>query len=32
MVNLRKFLKSYRDTGAFHALFAPHHFIDDSVF
>ena len=32
MVNLRKFLKAYRDAGAFHALFAPHRFIDDSVF
>lgn len=31
-MNLRKFLKSYRDAGAFHALFAPHRFIDDSVF
>jgi hypothetical protein len=32
MVNLRKFLKSYRDAGAFHALFAPHRFINDSLF
>jgi len=32
MVKLRKFLKAYRDAGAFHALFAPHRFIDDSVF
>src|SRR6185437_14764886 len=32
MVNLRKFLKAYRDAGAFHALFAPHRFIDDSMF
>ena len=32
MVNLTKFLKSYRDAGSFHALFAPHRFIDDSVF
>ena len=32
MVNLRKFLKPYKDAGAFHALFAPHRFIDDSVF
>ena len=32
MVNLRKFLKAYRDAGAFHALFGPHRFIDDSVF
>src|SRR5689334_1123386 len=32
MVNLRKFLKAYRDARAFHALFAPHRFIDESVF
>ncbi|HJY05154.1 MAG TPA: hypothetical protein VJ323_02500, partial [Bryobacteraceae bacterium] len=32
MVNLKKFLKPYKDAGAFHALFAPHRFIDDSVF
>ena len=32
MVNLRKFLKFYSDAGAFHALFAPHRFVDDSVF
>jgi len=32
MVNLTKFLKPYKDAGAFHALFAPHRFIDDSVF
>jgi type IV secretion system protein VirB4 len=32
MVNLEKFLKPYKDAGAFHALFAPHRFIDDSVF
>jgi type IV secretion system protein VirB4 len=32
MVNLKKFLKLYKDAGAVHALFAPHRFIDDSVF
>ena len=32
MVNLKKFLKPYKDGGAFHALLAPHRFIDDSVF
>jgi type IV secretion system protein VirB4 len=32
MVNLKKFLKPYKDAGAVHALFAPHRFIDDSVF
>lgn len=32
MANLRKFLKPYQNAGALHALFAPHCFIDDSVF
>ena len=32
MVNLKKFLKPYKDAGAFHALLAPHRFIDNSVF
>ena len=32
MVNLGKFLKPYKDAGAVHALFAPHRFIDHSVF
>jgi type IV secretion system protein VirB4 len=32
MVKLKKFLKPYQDAGALHSLFAPHRFIDDSVF
>jgi hypothetical protein len=32
MVKVRKFLKPYKDAGAFHALFAPHRFVDDQVF
>lgn len=32
MVNLKKFLKPYQQAGAFHALLAPHRFIDEHVF
>jgi type IV secretory pathway VirB4 component len=32
VVNLKKLLKSYKEAGAFHSLFAPHCFIDDHVF
>jgi type IV secretion system protein TrbE len=32
MVKLPKFLKPYRDAGAFHSLLAPHRFIDEHVF
>jgi type IV secretion/conjugal transfer VirB4 family ATPase len=32
MVNLRKFLKPYKDAGAIHSLLAPHRFIDERVF
>jgi hypothetical protein len=32
MVNLKKFLKPYRQAGAFHALFAPYRFVDEHVF
>src|SRR5258708_7661087 len=32
MVNLPKFVKSYREAGAFNSLLAPHRFLDDHVF
>jgi type IV secretion system protein VirB4 len=32
MVNLRKFLKPYRDAGAFNSLLAPHRFIGERIF
>lgn len=32
MVKLKKFVKAYKDAGAFNSLLAPHRFIDDSVF
>ncbi|MGI9070436.1 MAG: VirB4 family type IV secretion system protein [Bryobacteraceae bacterium] len=32
MVNLKKFLKPYKEAGAFHSLLGPHRFIDDRVF
>jgi type IV secretion/conjugal transfer VirB4 family ATPase len=32
MVKLPKFLKPYRDAGAFNSLLAPHRFLDDQVF
>lgn len=32
MVKLKRFLKTYREAGAFHSLLGPHRFIDDQVF
>ncbi len=32
MVKLKKFVKAYKDAGAFNSLLAPHRFIDDFVF
>jgi hypothetical protein len=32
MVNVRKFVKPYKEAGALHCLFAPHRFLDDRVF
>jgi hypothetical protein len=32
MVPLPRFLKPYRDAGAFNSLLAPHRFIDENVF
>src|SRR5689334_3282631 len=32
MVKLRRFLKPYRDAGAFHSLLAPFRFIDEHIF
>ena len=32
MVNLKPFLKPYRDAGASNSVLAPHRFVDDRVF
>lgn len=32
MLKLRKFLKAYKDAGAFNSLLAPHRFLDEHVF
>jgi type IV secretion system protein VirB4 len=32
MVNLKRFWKAYRESGAFHSLLPPHRFVDEQVF
>ncbi len=32
MVRLKKFIKAYKQAGAFNSLLAPHRFIDEHVF